>query len=165
MRLYRLLLVLATLVTLCVISLGAYVRLSDAGLGCPDWPGCYGHLIGVPDAPHEMAAAEQRFPDQPVEAAKAWKEMAHRYLAGTLGLLIAAIAFLAWKHRRAMMQSPALPITLLGVVAFQALLGDFDELAVVVGLGLERLDLGVDQGHGASSVLGGWGRGRERDAA
>ena len=61
--------------------------------------------------------------DQPVEAAKAWKEMVHRYLAGTLGLLIAAIAFLAWKHRHALMQSPALPTALLAVVAFQALLG------------------------------------------
>ena len=123
MRLYRPLLVIATLLALGVISLGAYVRLSDAGLGCPDWPGCYGHLIGVPDAPHELATAEQRFPDQPVEAAKAWKEMAHRYLAGALGLLIAAIAFLAWKHRRELMQSPALPTALLAVVAFQALLG------------------------------------------
>ncbi|MBP8215259.1 MAG: COX15/CtaA family protein, partial [Propionivibrio sp.] len=123
MRFFRPLVLIATILALSVISLGAYVRLSDAGLGCPDWPGCYGHLIGVPDVPHELAAAEQRFPDAPVEAAKAWKEMAHRYLAGTLGLLIAAIAFLAWKHRRAMMQSPALPTALLGVVAFQALLG------------------------------------------
>lgn len=123
MRLYRSLLVVATLLAFAVISLGAYVRLSDAGLGCPDWPGCYGHLIGVPDAPHELATAEQRFPDQPVEAAKAWKEMAHRYLAGALGLLIAAIAFLAWKHRRALKQSPTLATLLLGVVGFQALLG------------------------------------------
>ncbi len=123
MRLYRPLIVIATLLALGVISLGAYVRLSDAGLGCPDWPGCYGHLIGVPDAPHELAAAEQRFPDQPIEAAKAWKEMAHRYLAGTLGLLIVAITFLAWKHRQALHQSPALATALLGVVAFQALLG------------------------------------------
>ena len=100
MRLYRLLLVLATLVTLCVISLGAYVRLSDAGLGCPDWPGCYGHLIGVPDTPHEQSAAMQAFPNSPVEMHKAWKEMAHRYLAGSLGLLILALAGLAWKHRK-----------------------------------------------------------------
>ena len=99
MRLYRPLLVVATILALSVISLGAYVRLSDAGLGCPDWPGCYGHLIGVPDAPHELAKAEQHFPDSPVVAAKAWTEMAHRYLAGTLGLLILAITYLAWKQR------------------------------------------------------------------
>ena len=123
MRLYRPLLIVATLLALGVISLGAYVRLSDAGLGCPDWPGCYGHLLGVPDAPHELAKAEQHFPESPVVVAKAWTEMAHRYLAGTLGLLIAAIAFLAWKHGSALKQSPALPIALVGVVFFQALLG------------------------------------------
>lgn len=123
MRLYRQLLIVATILAFGVISLGAYVRLSDAGLGCPDWPGCYGHLIGVPDAPQEMAVAVQTFPDKPVETAKAWKEMAHRYLAGTLGLLIVMIAFLAWRHRRALKQSPVLPATLLGIVGLQAMLG------------------------------------------
>ena len=78
MRLYRPLLILATLLAFGVISLGAYVRLSDAGLGCPDWPGCYGHLIGVPDAAHEQLAAQAAFPDKPVETYKAWKEMVHR---------------------------------------------------------------------------------------
>lgn len=123
MRLYRLLLVLATLVTLCVISLGAYVRLSDAGLGCPDWPGCYGHLIGVPDTPHEQSAAMQAFPDSPVEMHKAWKEMAHRYLAGSLGLLILALAGLAWKHRKHLQQSPWAATALVVIVSLQALLG------------------------------------------
>ena len=123
MRLYRLLLVLATLVTLCVISLGAYVRLSDAGLGCPDWPGCYGHLIGVPDTPHEQSAAMQAFPDSPVETHKAWKEMAHRYLAGSLGLLILALAGLAWKHRQHLQQSPWAATALVVIVSLQALLG------------------------------------------
>lgn len=123
MRLYRLLLVLATLVTLCVISLGAYVRLSDAGLGCPDWPGCYGHLIGVPDTPHEQFAAMQAFPNSPVEMHKAWKEMAHRYLAGSLGLLILALAGLAWKHRKHLQQSPWAATALVVIVSLQALLG------------------------------------------
>ncbi len=123
MRLYRLLLVLATLVTLCVISLGAYVRLSDAGLGCPDWPGCYGHLIGVPDTPHEQSAAMHAFPDSPVETHKAWKEMAHRYLAGSLGLLILALAGLAWKHRQHLQQSPWAATALVVIVSLQALLG------------------------------------------
>jgi heme A synthase len=63
------------------VSLGAWVRLSDAGLGCPDWPGCYGQLVGVPDEAHEIHAAEHRF-GKPVEAPKAWKEMIHRYAAG-----------------------------------------------------------------------------------
>ncbi|MBP6653866.1 MAG: COX15/CtaA family protein [Propionivibrio sp.] len=123
MRFFRPLVLIATILALGVIALGAYVRLKDAGLGCPDWPGCYGHLLGVPDAPHELAKAEQHFPESPVVVAKAWTEMAHRYLAGTLGLLIAAIAFLAWKHGSALKQSPALPIALVGVVFFQALLG------------------------------------------
>jgi cytochrome c oxidase assembly protein subunit 15 len=84
---------------LCVISLGAYVRLSDAGLGCPDWPGCYGKLLGVPDSHHEVNAAQAAFPHAPVEAAKAWKEMIHRYLAGILGLVIATPV--SYTHLRA----------------------------------------------------------------
>ena len=123
MRLYRSLLILATLLAFGVISLGAYVRLSDAGLGCPDWPGCYGHLVGVPDAAHEQSAALAAFPGKPVEAHKAWKEMVHRYFAGTLGLVIALIAGLGWRHRRALQQSPTLPTALLVVVGLQAALG------------------------------------------
>lgn len=123
MRFFRPLVLIATILAFGVIALGAYVRLKDAGLGCPDWPGCYGHLLGVPDAPHELAKAEQHFPDSPVVVAKAWTEMAHRYLAGTLGLLVAAIGFLALKHGSALKQSAALPIALVGVVVFQALLG------------------------------------------
>ncbi|MGE5386703.1 MAG: COX15/CtaA family protein [Betaproteobacteria bacterium] len=123
MRLYRLLLPLALLLAFAVVGLGAYVRLSDAGLGCPDWPGCYGHLVGVPDQAHEQAAAAEAFPGKPVEAHKAWKEMVHRYFAGTLGLFILAIAILGWRHRKALGQSPALATALLLLVAFQAALG------------------------------------------
>ena len=79
---------------LVVVILGAYTRLADAGLGCPDWPGCYGFLT-VPDAEHEVARAAQRFPDAPLEQDKAWWEMIHRYFAGTLGLLILGIAAVA----------------------------------------------------------------------
>ena len=104
--------------TLGVVVLGAYVRLSDAGLGCPDWPGCYGH-IGVPQ--HE--AAQQAFPDKPLEIHKAWKEMAHRYFAGTLGLLIAAIFFTAWRGRGQLNTKPTLPSVLVLLVMFQAALG------------------------------------------
>ncbi len=115
----RSLLALATLLAFGVVSLGAYVRLSDAGLGCPDWPGCYGHLVGVPEAPHEQTRALQTFPGKPVETAKAWKEMTHRYVAGTLGLLILALTILSWRHRAA----TATTTVLAGVVIFQALLG------------------------------------------
>lgn len=106
-----------------VVLLGAYTRLSDAGLGCPDWPGCYGHLV-VPQAEHEVARAQQAFPERPLEAPKAWKEMIHRYFAGTLGLLILALAAGAVAARRRDPHQPvALPVFILALVVFQALLG------------------------------------------
>ena len=120
---YRRLLAAAIALAFAVIALGAYVRLSDAGLGCPDWPGCYGHLLGVPDEAHEHAAANRAFPERPVETGKAWKEMVHRYFAGTLGLLILGICLLAWRAEQRRSQSPALPTVLLGVVVLQGALG------------------------------------------
>jgi cytochrome c oxidase assembly protein subunit 15 len=112
----------AAALALVVVVLGAWVRLSDAGLGCPDWPGCYGH-IGVPDAEHEVAAANQAFPERPVEVHKAWKEMIHRYVASTLGLVICAIAFVSWRARRRGNRVGALPFLLVALVIFQGLLG------------------------------------------
>lgn len=123
MRLYRALLIAAALLALIVIGLGAYVRLSDAGLGCPDWPGCYGHWLGVPESGHEHLAAQANFPHQPLDTGKAWKEMVHRYCAGTLGLLILAICWLAWRPALRCRQSPLLPSVLLGLVGLQAALG------------------------------------------
>jgi len=123
MRFYRRLLLAATLLAFAVIALGAYVRLSDAGLGCPDWPGCYGHWLGVPEAPHEQLAAAQTYPERPLNTGKAWKEMLHRYLAGTLGLCILTLCLLAWRKEIRLRRSPALPTLLLGVVGMQAALG------------------------------------------
>ncbi len=114
--------VIATVLALGVVVLGAYVRLSNAGLGCPDWPGCYGH-IAVPEAHKAVASAEQAFPGRPVEPAKAWKEMIHRYFAGTLGTLILILAILAWRNRRDARQEVVLPLGLVVLVIFQALLG------------------------------------------
>ena len=105
-----------------VVLLGAYTRLVDAGLGCPDWPGCYG-FIGVPETQEEIKIAEQSYPHAPVEADKAWPEMIHRYFAGTLGLIIALLAFLAIKARADRSQPFVLPLVLLGLVIFQAALG------------------------------------------
>lgn len=80
-----------------VVVLGAYTRLVDAGLGCPDWPGCYGMIL-VPATAEEIARAEAAFPESPVEADKAWPEMIHRYAAASLGLAVLALAVLAVKR-------------------------------------------------------------------
>jgi cytochrome c oxidase assembly protein subunit 15 len=101
-----------------VVMLGAYVRLSQAGLGCPDWPGCYGHLT-VPQADQAGALAASR----PLEAGRAWKEMIHRYFAGSLATLILILAVLAFRRRREADQPKLLPALLLALVVFQALLG------------------------------------------
>lgn len=102
-----------------VIALGAYTRLSDAGLGCPDWPGCYGKLV-VPQSQADIALANQLYPERAVEPYKAWLEMVHRYVAGTLGLLIAWIMLRCWQERSAVR---GLATFTAGLVIFQALLG------------------------------------------
>jgi len=113
---------IATVLAFCVVVLGAFVRLSDAGLGCPDWPGCYGHL-GVPKTEQAVQMANELYPDRPVEAHKAWKEMIHRYFAGMLGLLVFTLAFIAWRNRRSPQQALKLPLFLSVLIIFQALLG------------------------------------------
>jgi cytochrome c oxidase assembly protein subunit 15 len=160
MSLYRPLVFCAVVLTFLVIVVGAYVRLEDAGLGCPDWPGCYGQLIGVPDGAHEVARAEQAFPGRTVDAGRAWKELFHRYLAGTLGLLILACAVLAWRRRNEPGgRPPWLATSLVLLVVFQAtlgmwtvtmllkpaivtlhLLGGMATLAVVTWLALREID-------------------------
>lgn len=119
---YRKLLFATVLLTFCLVVLGAYVRLSDAGLGCPDWPGCYGKLTPHLAAEH-IEAAQATAPDGPVSLAKAWKEMVHRYLAAFIGLLIISIAILAWGKRKELGQSPWLATLLIGVVILQGLFG------------------------------------------
>lgn len=117
---------IAAIIALCVIVLGAWVRLSHAGLGCPDWPGCYGQLTW-PDAAHEIETANQAFPERPYESNKAWREMVHRYLAGSLMLLLFAIAWIAWRGTTADGQSSRqfrfLATALVILIIFQAALG------------------------------------------
>lgn len=113
---------IGTVLALCVVVLGAYVRLSDAGLGCPDWPGCYGQLT-VPQSKTAIEKAQEIFPHSQLHTVKAWKEMAHRYLAGTLGLVVLAMFLTARDKRDHLQVNVILPSALLGIIIFQALLG------------------------------------------
>ncbi|MDE2220587.1 MAG: COX15/CtaA family protein [Gammaproteobacteria bacterium] len=120
--LIRPLAVTAFALCLCVVVLGAYVRLSAAGLGCPDWPGCYGHATPA----GAIAAAQDSggtLDGVPVEAGKAWKEMIHRYAAATLGVLILAIAALAIQTRKLRLISIPYACGLVALVIAQGMLG------------------------------------------
>ncbi len=124
-----------TLAALClvfvVVVLGAFTRLVDAGLGCPDWPGCYGHLLW-PNESHEIAKAEASFPDAPVETEKTWPEMVHRYFAGTLGLLILSIAIFSILLSK---KQPSIPVKLsLALVAMVVLQAAFGMWTVTLKL-------------------------------
>ena len=105
--------------TIDLILLGSFVRVSDAGLGCPDWPGCYGRFSpfgAMAEIREEMIAR----PDGPVTVYKAWVEMIHRYIASGLGLLI---IILVWQSRRTPAASVALAVSTLGWVILQGLFG------------------------------------------
>ncbi len=119
---FKALVLIGTVLALGVVALGAYVRLSDAGLGCPDWPGCYGTLT-VPQSEAAIASAQTAYPANAIVVGKAWREMIHRYFAGTLGLIVLATFILGWKAKREIKCSPWTPSILLLLIAFQALLG------------------------------------------
>lgn len=121
----------ACLLAFVVVALGAFTRLTDAGLGCPDWPGCYGHLTW-PTSAADIATAEARFPEAPVDTDKTWPEMVHRYFAGSLGVVLVVLAVLVWSGRTAHTKDNApaqtaaprkLAVFLVGLVAMQALFG------------------------------------------
>lgn len=118
LKLYRVITALAVSLALIVVVLGAYVRLSAAGLGCPDWPGCYGYLSAYAAEAHAEQIATS-FPEQPLQVDKAAKEMMHRYVAGILGLMVLAVALFAWRLGRGRLLS----LLLGGLIIFQALLG------------------------------------------
>ncbi|MCW8128412.1 COX15/CtaA family protein [Microbulbifer halophilus] len=118
---WRLRLALAgSVLAVVVVVLGAFTRLADAGLGCPDWPGCYGHLTW-PSEEHEIRTANGAFPQTPVETDKTWPEMVHRYFAGLLLLLVGGLTVLAWRRRghRAFTQTHLL----LALIVLQAAFG------------------------------------------
>lgn len=106
-----------------VITLGAYTRLTNAGLSCPDWPHCYGFLT-APHTATQLTDAIQRFPSTPVDTTKAWTEMTHRYFAGTEGILILCLSVGLLITRKAKnLRSKCTALTLLGLLGVQVLLG------------------------------------------
>jgi len=105
-----------------VVVLGAYVRLSNAGLGCPDWPGCYGHLTPV-GAAADVRTASAPLAGRPLDVGKAWREMLHRYAAGTLGVLIVGLTAMGIAWRRERIVPPWFVSALLAIVVLQGMLG------------------------------------------
>lgn len=119
---YRRVVFLTWFLTLDLIMFGAFVRLTDSGLGCPDWPGCYGQVTPI-GAMAEIVAAEQAMPDGPVTIPKAWIEMVHRYVGAFLGLLIIGFTVMAWRWRSIIGRTPWLPTVALVAVCIQGAFG------------------------------------------
>jgi cytochrome c oxidase assembly protein subunit 15 len=120
-RWMRRLAIAGVLLCFVVVVLGAYVRLTAAGLGCPDWPGCYGQL--TPSAAQHSAEAQAQYAGRPLELGKAWREMLHRYAVGTLSGIILALVVLALSARRQRLVSVPFALALLATLLLQALLG------------------------------------------
>ena len=115
---------LTLFLTFDLIVFGAFTRLSDSGLGCPDWPGCYGAASPL-GAHQDIHAAQTAAPSGPVTFSKAWIEMIHRYLAMTVGVLILVMATVAWTERRRLPFSPWWPTVTLVWVLVQGLFGKY----------------------------------------
>ncbi|KAB8043179.1 COX15/CtaA family protein [Janthinobacterium aquaticum] len=164
---YRKLVWVAVFLTVDLIMFGGFTRLSDSGLGCPDWPGCYGSAN--PFLAHEhIVAAEALMPTGPVTVVKAWIEMTHRYLAMAIGVLIVAMmvqAWRQWKKNRRQEFAPALPTALLFFVCLQGAFGAWTvtlklqpvivTIHLLLGMGLLALLvwLGGRQDHAVAPVL------------
>ncbi len=115
---------LTLFLTFDLVVFGAFTRLTDSGLGCPDWPGCYGEASPL-GAHADIHAAQTAAPGGPVSFSKAWIEMIHRYLAMTVGVLILVMAAVSWKERRRLPFSPLWPSITLVWVVVQGLFGKY----------------------------------------
>ncbi len=117
--------------------LGAWTRLKDAGLGCPDWPFCYGHIT-VPVSEQSLTRVSERFPDHVVEPEKAWPEMIHRYFASAIGFCILLVAAFMWRRRT----EPGMPwrhgLALLLLVCIQGAFGAWTVTMKVIPTGCNR---------------------------
>lgn len=119
---HRKLIAVTVALTFELIMFGAFTRLTDSGLGCPDWPGCYGQANPL-QSHADIRAAEAAMPHGPVTLQKAWIEMIHRYLAMSVGVLIIVQVYLAWRRRHATGISPWLASFLLAFVCLQGAFG------------------------------------------
>lgn len=124
---YRKLVWITVFLTFDLIMFGAFTRLTDSGLGCPDWPGCYGQANPF-QAHADISAAEAAMPTGPVTVIKAWIEMIHRYFAMGIGMLIVSLMVIAWrKHLKpasgSVKFSPLFPTMLFGFVCLQGAFG------------------------------------------
>lgn len=119
---FRKITLFSVVLALIVIVLEAYVRLSGAGLGCPDWPSCYGQFVISGEADFKSRAA-QAFPDKPLDIVKAWKQMSYRYAAASLGIFIVLLALMSFRQKQARLVSLATSWTLVLLVGLQGALG------------------------------------------
>jgi len=130
---WQLLARLLLFLTFDLVLFGAFTRLTDSGLGCPDWPGCYGNASPL-GARHEILAAETVMPTGPVTQTKAWIEMVHRYAATALGALITATMLAAWWLRRRDPASPLSPAWATAVFVWVCVQGAFGAWTVTLKL-------------------------------
>ncbi|MGJ0489582.1 signal recognition particle-docking protein FtsY [Methylobacter sp.] len=119
---FRKITLFSAVLALIVIVLEAYVRLSGAELGCPDWPGCYGQFVISDDADFKSQTA-QAFPDKPLDIVKAWKQMSYRYLAAFLGIFIVLLALMSWRQKQARLATVVTSWSLVLLFGLQAALG------------------------------------------
>lgn len=119
---YRKLVWVTTFLVVDLIMFGSFTRLTDSGLGCPDWPGCYGTSTPL-HASEAIRAAEAAMPTGPVTWVKAWIEMLHRYFAMAVGILILTLTLLAWARRRQLGHSPWAATGLFALVCLQGAFG------------------------------------------